>query len=163
VHYGPEARPGRDLLRRYTAFKIGSTWPNETSHATEDRDGWMLLEDVQDQLRAFVPHDDAQRSLQARALQISSDLATTRWLLDVQKGTSIRSPFLVILIFWLTVIFTSFGVFAPRHASMFAALLVWALSVAGAVFMILEMDRPFVGLLRISSAPLREALAHLGQ
>jgi len=163
VHYGPEARPGRDLLRRYTAFKIDSTWPNEASHATEDRHGWMLLEDVQDQLRALVPHDDTQRSLQARALQISGDLASTRWLLDVQKGTSIRGPFLVILIFWLTIIFTTFGVFAPRHASMFAALLVWALSVAGAVFMILEMDRPFVGLVRLSSAPLREALAHLSQ
>jgi hypothetical protein len=163
VHYGPEASRARDLLRRYTAFKIDSTWPTEASHPVDDRKGWMLLEDVQDEVRALAPRDDAQRWLQARALQISSDLASTRWLLDVQKGTSIRGPFLVILVFWLTVIFTSFGVFAPRHTTMIAALFVCALSVAGALFMILEMDRPFGGLVRLPSAPMREALAHLGQ
>jgi hypothetical protein len=118
---------------------------------------------VQDSLRTLVPHDDAQHWLQARALQISGDLASARWLLDVQKGTSIRAPFIVILVFWLTIIFTNFGVFAPRHATMIAALLVCALSVAGALFMILEMDRPFAGLLHLSSAPMREALAHLSQ
>jgi hypothetical protein len=63
--------------------------------------------------RALAPRDDAQRWLQARALQISADLASTRWLLDIQKGTSIRIPFLVILVFWLTIIFTNFGAFAP--------------------------------------------------
>jgi hypothetical protein len=163
VHYGPEAREARDLLRRYTVFKLDSTWPSEASHPVDDPDGWMLLEDVQDKLRALAPRDDAQRWLQARALQISTDLASTRWLLDVQKGTSIRAPFLVILVFWLTIIFTSFGVFAPRHATMIAALFVCALSVAGALFLILEMDRPFGGLVHLPSAPMREALAHLSQ
>jgi hypothetical protein len=163
VHYGPEASEARDLLRRYTVFKLDSTWPSEASHPVDNSDGWMLLEDVQDKLRALAPRDDAQRWLQARALQISSDLASTRWLLDVQRGTSIRVPFLVILVFWLTIIFTTFGVFAPHHATMIAALFVCALSVAGALFLILEMDRPFGGLIHLPSAPMREALAHLSQ
>ena len=163
VHYGPEAREAHDLLRRYTVFQLDSTWPNEASHPVDEPEGWMLLEDVQDALRALEPRDAAQRWLQARALQISGDLASTRWLLDVQSGTSIRAPFLVILVFWLAIIFTSFGVFAPRHATMITALLVCALSVAGALFLILEMDRPFTGLVHLSSAPMREALAHLGR
>jgi hypothetical protein len=61
----------------------------------------LVLEDVQDKLRALAPRDDAQRWLQARALQITGDLASTRWLLDVQRETAIRTPFLVMLAFWL--------------------------------------------------------------
>lgn len=163
VHYGPEAKEARDLLRRCTVFALGSTWPDEVSHPVDEPDGWMLLEDVQDKLRGLAPRDDAQRWLQARALQISSDLASTRWLLDVQKGSAIRVAFLVMLSFWLTIIFTSFGIFAPRHVTMVTALFVCAFSVAGALFLILEMDRPFAGLIRLSSAPMREALTRLSQ
>ena len=163
VHYGPEAREARDLLRRYTVYKIDSTWPEEASHRVDEPDGWTLLEDVQDKIRDLDPRGDAQRWLQARALQISSDLASTRWLLDVQKGTAIRTPFLVMLAFWLTIIFISFGIFAPRHATMVTALFVCALSVAGALYLILEMDRPFGGLIRLPSAPMREALTRLSQ
>jgi hypothetical protein len=163
VHYGPEASEARDLLRRYTVYKVDSTWPDEASRRVDEPDGWILLEDVQDKLRALAPRDDAQRWLQARALQISSDLASTRWLLDVQRETAIRTPFLVMLAFWLTIIFTSFGVFAPRHATMITALFVCSFSVAGALFLILEMDRPFGGLIHLSSAPMREALSRLSQ
>ncbi len=67
------------------------------------------------------------------------------------------------LVFWLTIIFASFGLFAPRNATAITAMLVCSLSIAGAIFLILEMDQPFAGLIRISSAPMRDALAHLGQ
>lgn len=119
----------------------------------------MLLEDVQDQLRALAPRDEAQRWLKARALQISSDLACTRWLLDVLER--IVDPRPVPRDPGVLAHHPSFSVFAPRHASMIAALFVCALSVAGALFLILEMDRPFGGLVPISSAPMREALARL--
>ena len=72
-------------------------------------------------------------------------------------------PFLVVLVFWLTILFISFGLFAPPNATVIATLFVCALSVSGAIFLILELDQPFEGLIRISSAPLRNALAHLGQ
>jgi hypothetical protein len=163
VHYGAEASGVRDLLRRYTVFKLDSTWSSEASHRVDDPNGWILLEDVQDKLRALAPRDDAQRWLHGRALQISGELASTRWLLDVQQEAAIRTPFLVMLAFWLTIIFTSFGLFAPRHGIMITALLVCSFSVAGALFLILEMDHPFGGLIHLSSAPMREALTHLGQ
>jgi hypothetical protein len=60
-------------------------------------------------------------------------------------------------------LFTSFGLFAPFNATVIGVLLVCALSVAGAIFLVLEMDRPFEGLIQISSAPLQNALAHLGK
>jgi hypothetical protein len=72
-------------------------------------------------------------------------------------------PFLVVMVFWLAVIFASFGLFAPRNATVIATLFVCALSVSGAIFLILELDSPFSGLLQISDAPLRNAIAHLGQ
>jgi hypothetical protein len=72
-------------------------------------------------------------------------------------------PFLVVLVFWLTVLFVSFGLFAPPNATVIATLFVCALSVSAAIFLILELDQPFEGLIRFSSAPLRNALAYLGQ
>ena len=159
VHYGPETNEARDLLRRYIVFAINSTWPNEASHPSQGTGGWKLLEDIQVRLRALAPRDDAQRALQARALQISGDLARTHWLLDVQRGGSVSIPFLVVVVFWITVIFTSFGLFAPRNATAITALVLCSLSIAGSMYLILEMDRPFGGIIHISSAPMREALA----
>jgi len=69
----------------------------------------------------------------------------------------------VVVVFWLTIIFGSFGLLAPRNATVVAVLFLCALSVAGAIFLILEMDQPFEGLMKISSAPLRYALSQLGQ
>jgi hypothetical protein len=109
----------------------------------------LLLENVKG--IAFDGKDEGLRLLERRLRKINNEYGT------------IRAPFLVILVFWLTMIFTSFGVFAPRHASMIAALFVCALSVAGAMFLILEMDVPFGGLVPISSTPMREALARLSQ
>jgi hypothetical protein len=91
------------------------------------------------------------------------NLGQTRWLLFEQSGSSIPIPFLVVLVFWLSLIFVSFGLFAPPNPTMVIALLLGALSVSGAIFLILELDQPFGGLIQISSAPLRNALAHLGK
>ncbi len=90
-------------------------------------------------------------------------MARTRVLLFEQLGSSIPAPFLVVLVFWLSIIFASFGLFAPRNATVVAAFFVCALSVSGAIFLILELDQSFEGLLQVSSDPLRAALAQLGQ
>jgi hypothetical protein len=87
----------------------------------------------------------------------------TRWLVLGGLGSSVPPPFLVVVVFWLTIIFGSFGLFAPRNGTVVAVLFLCALSVAGAIFLILEMDQPFQGLMKISSAPLRYTLSHLGQ
>jgi hypothetical protein len=163
ARYGPETKEARDLLRRYTVYAIDSTWPEEASNPAEDADGWMTLEEVQERLRALTPRNDAQRWLRERALLVSGDLSQTRWLLRVQAGSSVPMPFLLILVFWLTMIFTSFGVFAPGNATAITTLLVGSLSIAGAIFLILEMAHAVGGLIHLSSAPVREALALLGQ
>ena len=73
------------------------------------------------------------------------------------------SLFLIVVISWLTVLFGSFGLFAPRNGTVFAALLICILSVSASIFLILEMDNPFGGIMKVSSDPLRYAVAHMGQ
>jgi hypothetical protein len=160
VHYGPEANDARDLLRRYASFARAVTWPDEGSEP-EELKGWRPLEDVQDRLRALGPRDDVQRWLQARALGISGDLARTHWLLDVQKGRTIRAPLLVTVVGWFTIIFASFGIFAPRNATAITTLVVCSLSIAASILLIVEMDGPFAGFIQISSAPMRKAIADI--
>jgi hypothetical protein len=112
-------------------------------------------------LQELSPQNDSQRSLKARATQISTDIAQTRLLLFAQTSNSIPMPFLVVLIFWLTIIFASFSLFAQPNTIVIGALFIFALSAAGAIYLILELGQPFAGLMEISSAPLRNALAPL--
>jgi hypothetical protein len=95
--------------------------------------------------------------------RIGLDISLARWLLFAQRSGSIPMPFLIILVFWLTVIFVGFGLLAPRDGTALATLFICAVSLAGAVFLILELDRPFEGLLRVSVAPLSDALGQLGR
>jgi hypothetical protein len=110
---------------------------------------------------ALAPQNEAQRVLKDRAIQIISDLAQTRFLLFEQSGGSIPLPFLIVLIFWLAIIFMSFGMFSRLNPVSGIALIVFAVSAAGALFLVLELSNPFAGLMQISSAPLRDALAPL--
>jgi hypothetical protein len=167
AQYGPETREARDLQRRGVASVIELTWPKERTGQTEaraidPRTGQIGLEVVQDKLRQLSPQNDAQRYLQSRALQLSDDIAETRWLLIERRGqSSLPTPFLVMLVAWLVIIFFSFGLFSPRNATVIVVLLLCALSAAGSLYLIQELDSPYGGLMQVSSAPLRNALAQL--
>jgi len=163
--YGPETKAAREQLRRTVATQIEDLWPEEKTGvsglaAFERTNG---LEAVQMTLLKVMPTTDAQRQLFAAAQQICGDLRQTRWLLVEQTQSPIPIPFLVVLLFWLTVLHVSFGMLAPRNATVVAVLLICALSVSGAIFMILEMSHPLDGMIKVSSAPMRKALEHLGQ
>jgi hypothetical protein len=110
------------------------------------------------EIQKLSPHDNVQRSLQSRAVQISNDLAQVRFLLFVESENLIPTPFLAVLAFWLMIIFASFGLFSPLNATVVTSLCLFALSAACSIFLILELSRPFTGLMSISSAPLRNAL-----
>jgi hypothetical protein len=164
--YGPPAQDARENLRGIVDRAIARLWPADAAQeptlgAPEAMAGGKRLHA---QLLALAPADDTQRTLRAQALQIAADLARTRLLLVAQhESTAISGVFLVILSFWLVVLFASFGLFAPRNATVIATLLISALSVSGAIFLILELDQPFDGLIQVPSAPLRSAFVHLGE
>jgi len=163
AHYGPDANAARDLLRRTAAGLIDRIWPQDHSRAVGPGPTAVGAEAFYDKIQELSPQNEVQRSLQAQALKMSIDIGQIRWLLFEQGGRSIPMPFLVLLVFWVTIIYVSFGLFAPQNATVIATLFLCALSVSGAIFLILELDRPFGGLVQISSAPLRNAVAQLGK
>jgi hypothetical protein len=116
------------------------------------------------QLIRALPDQDTEKSwLKARALDIGESLLDVRWAVISNIGTSVPVPFLVVLVFWLVVIFISFGLFAPPNGTVIGVLFVCALSVASAIFLILEMDGPFSGLIRISPDPMNYALSQMAR
>jgi hypothetical protein len=155
AHYGPETKEARELLRGAVTH-----WLQQSSFESGTSKGGEVIYDV---IQGLSPKNDTQRSLQGQALTMAFNLGQTRWLLFEQSGRSIPTAFLVVLVFWLSVIFASFGLFAPRNATVVIALFVGALSVSGAIFLILELDLPFHGLMQISDVSLRNALAQLGK
>lgn len=159
AHYGAEAADARDALRATVAAMVGSNSSNNLEQlgraAHIDRD---VFEKIQD----LMPQTEAQRTLKSQAESLAVTLGQTRWILFAQSGTSISTPFLVIVVFWLTVLYLSFGLFAPANVTAFTTLFVSAVSVAGAMFLILELDHPFSGLMQIPDTPVRDALAVLG-
>ena len=164
AQYGPEASANRNLLRRGIVLLVDRMWRENSSDSAKGAPftATDASEAFYAKLQQLSPQNDAQRSLQARAIQISTDIAQTRLLLFAQAGNSIPMPFLVVLIFWLTMIFASFGLFARPNGIVIGSLLIFALSAAGALYLILELGQPFAGLMEISSAPLRNALPPLG-
>ena len=165
AQYGPETKEARDILRRSVAFRLETTWPEESSRPTrvETPETTPTVEGIETRVRELEPKTDGQHWLQARALQIIGNLQQTRWLLfGGAGGEVIPIPFLVVLTSWITVIFASFGLYAPPNATVIGVLLVCALSVATSIFLVVEMSQPFDGLLKISGAPLRYAFSHLG-
>ena len=159
AHYGPETKDARDLLKGTVANMINRMWPDEGSGRPQLQP--VGAEAFYDKIQALSPQNEVQRELQAQAVKMSVDIGQARWLLFEQGGRSIPMPFLVLLIFWVTVIFLSFGLFAPRNATVIVTLFLCALSVSGAIFLIMELDRPFGGLVQISSAPLRSAISQI--
>ena len=167
ARYGPETKAARAEVQRALAVTIEIVWPTEKTGVSAltsfDRANGMQLELVQDKLSELTPRNDAQRQALARAQQIVSDLSQTRWLLIEQEENQLPLPLLVILVFWLTLLFVSFGLFAPINTTALTVLFVGACAISASIFLVLELSKPLEGFIQLSSAPLRNALQHLNQ
>lgn len=161
--YGPETKEARAQLRDVVVRFLDQIWSKDGTSASPVAPTSARGETLYNKIQGLSPKNDAQRSLQSQALSIAMDIGKTRWLMYAQGAISVSMPLLVVLVLWLTVIFISFGLFAPFNATVVSSLFVSALSVSGAVFLILEMYAPYSGLIQLSNAPLRAALTHLGQ
>jgi hypothetical protein len=161
--YGPETAEARALLRTSVEDALGRMWPTENSQSARLDPNPARELALYHAIQKISPPDDEHRALKAQAVQVVTDLGQMRWLLFEQGGSSIATPLLVIVGVWLAVIFTSFGLFAPANGTVVVALMAASLSVAASIFLILELDQPFDGVIRIPSAPMRTALEHLGK
>jgi hypothetical protein len=167
--YGTEAGGIRAALHSQIIRRLDLTWPEESTTPTNrvaklDAPGTTTeAEGLLAGIRALAAQSDAQRQAQADAVQLARDILATRWLMFAQTSTPLPVPLLVVLVFWLSVLFLSFGLFAPRNATVIAAFLLSVAAVSGSLFLVLEMSRPFEGLIKVSSAPLRFAVTELGK
>jgi hypothetical protein len=163
AHYGTEAKQARDELRNSVVGAITQMWSNDSTGLSQTAPSSASSEILYDDIQTLSPKTDAQHSSQSQALNLVIGLGQTRWLMYEQRASSGSIPLLMVLIFWLTALFISFGLFAPRNATVYITLLVSAISVSFAIFLILELYNPYIGVIRLSDAPLRTALANLGQ
>lgn len=165
ANYGPETKDAREQLRHTVVAAIEMFWPGERAEGSgfQSFERATGMETLQTKIRELTPATDLQRQLRSEADKLSGDLLEARWLLIAQAQHSIPKIFLVVLLFWLTMLHISFGLLAPRNATAITVLLISAVSVSGAMFLILEMNQPLGGMIKVSSAPLRKALEHLGR
>jgi hypothetical protein len=164
--YGQDTQAARELPRHAMIRRAQARWRGEDFGPAEpaipsNRNELVELEQTVLQL---VPRDDAQKWFRAQALQLANELAQARTLLTTQlQGNDLLMPILVVLIAWTTAIFVSFGVFVRMNLTVIIALCISAIAVAAAIVLILELNDPFTGLIRVSSAPAHALLAVLGK
>ncbi len=165
ANYGPETQEIRALIKRSYADSIQILASGDTEQLAKfgSPEAVTLTENFQRKIQDLTPHNAAQGRLQAHALQVVDEVFAQRWLALLQAQNSIPLSLLVVLVAWLSVIFGTFGLFAPRNGTVIAAFVVCALSAAGAIFLIEELSTPLYGIARVSVAPMRNALAHLGE
>jgi hypothetical protein len=159
AQYGPEARGVRTQIRSTVGPFADRLWREKESATRGPFETDGTEEQVYLAIQRLSPQDTVQRSLQSRAVQVSNDLAQARFLLFVESENLIPTPFLAVLAFWLVIIFASFSLFSPLNVTVITFLFLFASSAACAIFLILQLSRPFTGVMMISSVPLRNALA----
>jgi hypothetical protein len=163
TQYGPEAASLRKLLRLSIPPMADRIWHEQANESGKPArfessvEAWAFY----NALERLSPNNDMQRSLQSRAIAAFTEGAQMRLRLFTQAGSTIPTPFLVIVVFWLSAIFVSATLFVRANTVITISLFVCALSFAGAIFLVFELDDPFSGLMGISSSILRNALLPL--
>lgn len=165
ARYGPETAPTRELIRRAVVARIESLRPAKGAAPLSLNKNEIVspAEEAQNQILALTPANDAQRWIKAEALNLSGEIVRARWRVLGSNVSTVPRTFLAVVIFWLTATFASFGLYAPRNSTVLSAFFIASLSVAAAIFLILELDSPFDGLIRVSSSPFQYALTHIGK
>jgi hypothetical protein len=161
--YGPEAAEVRTTLHRGTEELIEILWPDSSTQAIPQDSAISRGEALFMSVHKLAPQTEEQRALKSEAMDTVTEIGKTRWLLAAQSDSSIPKPLLIMVVVWLAVISLSFGLFAPANKTVVVFMIIVSLLVSSALFLILELDRPFDGVIQVSSTRMRGALGDLGQ
>ena len=165
ANYGPETNELREQLREIVTITIERLWPDANPHVGDlAPDAAREVGDrFASDLAELQPTTETQRALKARAMDVIAELAKTRYSMYTHKESSVPFLFLVLLLLWIVTLFAGYGLLAPRNLTIMAVLIVCAVSIAAAVYLVLEMGRPFAGVIQVSSSPLQQALSWAGK
>ena len=162
-HYGPDSLPARQVLRLSMQEMIDHLWPETRAEQVRLDPSNSVGETLYDVIQKLKPTTESQQFHKTLAMNAAVDLGQSRWLLYEQSNSAISPTLLGVVVCWLAVLLFSFGLFAPPNRTALIALMVSAFSVSAAIFLILELDQPFGGIIKIPSASAESALAHLGR
>ena len=160
--YGPEAQAARTKLHDWAAAKTHQLFTVKGQSVPSSEQTIVMLEAVQDALLDLNAQGEHQTYLRTLCLRLSSTMIEARWSLETRTAHSIPVPFLVLLIFWLSIVFASFGLFAPTNSVTIAALLLCSIAVAGGIYMIEDLDKPKAGFVQLPSDSMERALVEIG-
>ncbi len=162
--YGPEANPARGKLLQYAERKTNDLFPKNLSDVRVTNEStYEVLQQVEYLMLELRPPDPRRQWFLQQALLHAAKIGNTRWLLGQEAGQGTPKAFVALVVFWLSLLFASFGLFAPRNFLSAATLVLCAIAVAGAVEMILELEQPFAGVLHISPVPMQQAIHSMHQ
>src|SRR5215469_6939894 len=157
--YGPETGSSREILRQYAELKTVDLFPdNPAGVQLADPRAYELLQQLEDSILALKPANARDKWWLDQAMTLAGKIGDTRWLLSQQAGQGTPKAFVALLVFWLTLLFASFGLFAPRNLTSAVTLTLCAVAVAAAIGMILELEQGFGELVHVSPHPMREAV-----
>jgi len=160
--YGPEADDARLALHAWAKAKTQQLFPEKGQEPPSNQGTIIMLESVQDEILDLEPKNPRQTYLRTLCLTLTSTIIQARWSLETRTGHSIPVPFLILLVFWLSIVFASFGLFAPPNPTTIVMLLLCSVAVSGAIYFIEELDNPASGLIRISPDVMRNAVNEIG-
>ncbi|MDL2408667.1 hypothetical protein PY650_24090 [Rhizobium calliandrae] len=169
--YGAETAAMRAVLREYTAGVIASTWPDEekptgvvlpdlagVARVGEDRTLKALITGVGLSLAALDPKDAFhQNQLAACRLSFDDVMHRREAVIEDAQGT-MSGLFSRVLMFWLMLVFISFGLQARHNRFTVVAIGIGALAISTVIFVIADLDKPYGGVFGIPSTSMRNAL-----
>jgi hypothetical protein len=157
--YGSEVQTARETLRHYTEQKAADLFPDDPAQVhVGNPSTYELLQRLEDMLLALKPTNPRDQWWLGQALTLAGKIGDTRWLIAQQIGQGTPKAFIALLVFWLALLFASFGLFAPHNLTSAVILTLSALAVAGAVTMFLELEQGFGRMIRVSPIPMRHAV-----
>jgi hypothetical protein len=163
IGYGPETQQARVEARQFVQEAVDRIWPLKSSQQyqlrPEDKGQYLY-----NQLQLLVPKNDAQTYAKTQLMLLAVSLKRTYWLMYLQSvQSSLAIPLLIVVSSWLTTIFMSFGLFAPRNPTVIITLIICALAASAAIFIIMSMYSPFSGILKISPVAVRDAVSQISR
>jgi hypothetical protein len=162
AQYGTDSQSTRNLLRQGVEAEIDRLWPAEG----DDVPSMVYspeLEAVAGSIRDLKPQSESQQILKPRALQVLGDALKQRWLVVAHGHSYVPTVFVVIVVFWFTVLFAVFALLSPSNVTANSFMTFCTIAVAGGVFLVLDMSLPFEGLIRVNPAPMETVLKLLGR
>jgi hypothetical protein len=156
--FGPETQDARAKLAAYLQRITDPTVPEvgpENDLIAEE-----LLNDFGASVRALKP-DPVRGDLWHDIQQDLSELLKLRWALVEESEGELPAPLVALAVAWLMMIFASYGYKAPRNIIVAGSFVLAAFLISGAIYLIMDFEQPFSGLIQVPRAPLERALQEI--